>query len=112
MYDQDGSQPDTRSRMQNTENNSLSPQHYRFRHGFKGEPQGSVYIDASFAKHDDLKSHSGTTVTFGTGAYYTKSTTKKLNTSSSSEAELFALSKGMQQALWSLAILSALGFLV
>jgi hypothetical protein len=45
--------------------------------GFKGEPQGSVYIDASFAVHDDLKSHSNTMVTLGTGAYYTKLITKK-----------------------------------
>lgn len=78
--------------------------------GFKGAPQVSVYIDASFAVHDDYKSHSGTLVTLGTGAYYTKSTTQKLNTTSSCEAELVALAKGMQQALWSRAILSEMGY--
>jgi ribonuclease HI len=80
--------------------------------GYKGEPQVSVFIDASFAVHDDYKSHSGTVVTLGTGAFYTKSTTQKLNTTSSCEAELVALSKGMQQALWSSAILGALGYSV
>jgi ribonuclease HI len=78
--------------------------------GFKGEPQVYVYIDASFAVHDDYKWHSGTLVTLGTGAYYTKSTTQKLNTTSSCEAELVALAKGMQQALWSRAILSEMGY--
>ena len=67
--------------------------------GIRGALQVSVYIDASFAVHDDMKSHSGTAITLGYGAYYTKSTAQKLNTTSSCEAELVALSKGMQQAL-------------
>lgn len=78
--------------------------------GFKGDPQVSLYIDASFAVHDDCKSHSGTLATLGHGAYYTKSTTQKLNTTSSCEAELVALSKGLQQGLWSQAFLTAQGF--
>ena len=77
--------------------------------GIKGALQVSVYIDASFAVHDDMKSHSGTAVTLGHGAYYTKSTAQKLNTTSSCEAELVALSKGMQQALWSQAFIHAQG---
>ena len=69
--------------------------------------QVSVYIDASFAVHEDMKSLSGTVITLGYGAYYTKSTAQKLNTTSSCEAELVALSKGMQQALWSQAFIEA-----
>ena len=77
--------------------------------GIKGALQASVYIDASFAVHDDMKSHSGTAITLGHGAYYTKSTSQKLNTTSSCEAELVALSKGMQQALWSQAFIEGQG---
>ena len=77
--------------------------------GIKGVLQVSVYMDASSAVHDDMKSHSETAVTLGHGAYYTKSTAQKLNTTSSCEAELVALSKGMQQALWSQAFIQAQG---
>jgi hypothetical protein len=77
--------------------------------GIKGALQVSVYLDASFAVHDYMKSHSGTAVTLGHGVYYTKSTAQKLNTTSSCEAELVALSKGMQQALWSQAFIQAQG---
>ena len=64
-------------------------------------PRVNVFIDASFATHPDMKSHSGVCITLGTGAYYSKSTTQKLNTTSSCEAELVALAKGLQQGLWS-----------
>ena len=50
--------------------------------------------------------------TLGIGAYYTKSTTQKINTTSSCEAELVALSKGLQQSLWSHKFLSAQGLIV
>jgi Reverse transcriptase (RNA-dependent DNA polymerase) len=64
-------------------------------------PRVTTFIDASFATHPDMKSHSGVCITLGTGAYYSKSTTQKLNTTSSCEAELVALAKGLQQSLWS-----------
>jgi hypothetical protein len=48
-----------------------------------------------------MRSHSGVCISLGRGAYYSKSTAQKLNTTSSCEAELVALSKGMQQSLWS-----------
>ena len=56
-----------------------------------------------------MKSQSGTAITLGYGAYYTKSTAQKLNTTASCEAELVALSKGMPQALWSQAFIEAQG---
>ena len=58
-------------------------------------PRVTTFIDASFATHPDMKSHSGVCITLGTGTYYSKSTTQKLNTTSSCEAELVALSKGL-----------------
>jgi hypothetical protein len=48
--------------------------------------------------------------TLGTGAMYTKSTTQKINTTSSCEFELVALSKGLQQTIWSRFFLSSQGY--
>ena len=64
-------------------------------------PRITTFIDASFATHPDMRSHSGVCISLGRGVYYSKSTAQKLNTTSSCEAELVALSKGMQQSLWS-----------
>ena len=49
-----------------------------------------AYIDASFAIHPDMKSHTGCTL--GKGAIYAKSGTQRQMTKSSMEAELVALS--------------------
>ena len=78
--------------------------------GYRGVPSLYVYIDASFATHTDMKSHTGVLCTLGTGAFYTKSTSQKINTTSSCEAELVALAKGLQQTIWSRTFLSAQGF--
>ena len=58
------------------------------------------YADASFAIHHDYKSQSGLFITCGQGALYVKSNVQKLNTKSSSESELVALSDGSGQVLW------------
>ena len=43
------------------------------------------WADASFAVHDDMKSHSGGFGTLGKGAFYASSTGQKLNTTNSTE---------------------------
>ena len=58
------------------------------------------YIDASFGVHKDLKSHTGCVITLGKGAIYSKSSTQKLNTISSTEAELVAVTEGAFQVFW------------
>jgi ATP-dependent protease HslVU (ClpYQ) peptidase subunit len=58
------------------------------------------YIDASYGVHADLKSHSGSVIGIGKGPIYAKSSTQKLNTKSSSEAELVALSDNTAQVIW------------
>lgn len=78
--------------------------------GYAGTPTISVYIDASFGVHQDRKSHTGVFVTLGTGALYTKSTTQRINTTSSCEAELVAISKGLQQSLWARSFMAHQGF--
>ena len=46
------------------------------------------YVDAAFAVHPDFKSHSGGIMTFGNGALQSISRKQKLNTRSSTEAEI------------------------
>jgi hypothetical protein len=58
------------------------------------------YIDASFGVHHDSKSHTGCVITLGKGAIYSKSSTQKLNTISSTEAELVAVTEGAFQVFW------------
>ena len=53
-----------------------------------GDPMTVMsYIDASYGVHQDMKSHTGSTITLGKGSIYAKSSTQKLTTKSSTEAE-------------------------
>jgi ribonuclease HI len=58
------------------------------------------WIDASFAVHNDMKSHTGALVGIGKGPFWAKSSVQKLNTTSSTEAELVAVSEAAGQLLW------------
>jgi hypothetical protein len=58
------------------------------------------WADTSFACHDDMRSHTGGIMTLGKGGAYTASTRQKLNTCSSTEAELVAINNIMPQVLW------------
>lgn len=59
-----------------------------------------AFVDASFAVHHDFKSHTGAVITFGTGCIFFKSTKQKLNTKSSTEAELVAISDALSTIIW------------
>jgi hypothetical protein len=58
------------------------------------------HIDASFAVHPDMRSHTGTTISLGKGTVFGKSTKQKLMSKSSTEAELIGLSDGFPQVIW------------
>jgi hypothetical protein len=58
------------------------------------------YMDASYSVHMDKKSHTRCVITLGKGAIYSKSSTQKLNTLSSTEAELVAVTEASYQVLW------------
>jgi len=58
------------------------------------------YIDASYATHEDYKSHTGIVVSLGAGAIFAKSSKQRLNTKSSTEAELVGVSDGMGHVVW------------
>jgi hypothetical protein len=68
------------------------------------------WIDASFATHDGMKSHTGVMLTLGKGAMYSSSTKQILNTKSSTESEVVGVDDGMPQVLWTQYFLEAQGY--
>ena len=58
------------------------------------------HVDASFAVHPDLRSHTGIGVTFGKGFPINISHKQSINTRSSTEAELVAADDAMGPILW------------
>jgi len=67
-------------------------------------------VDASFAVHPNMHSHIGCVMMLGTEAVYASSTKQKLNTHSSTEAELVGVYDAMPQILWTRRFLAAQGF--
>ena len=57
-------------------------------------------IDSSIYTISSGKSRSGANISLGRGVIYSKSTVQKMNTTSSCQAELVALAKGLQQSLF------------
>jgi hypothetical protein len=68
-------------------------------------------VDASYAVHENMKSHTGGAISFGTGAVMCKSTKQKLNTKSSTEAKVVGMSDYIPNTIW-LRILEAQGYSV
>lgn len=63
-------------------------------------PSVRACIDAAYACHEDMQSHTGMTITLGKGPIFAKSTKQKLVSRSSTEAEQIALSDGAGLAIW------------
>jgi hypothetical protein len=71
------------------------------------------YVDASFAVHPDFKSHTGATMTFfGKGAPITMSRKQKLNTRSSTKAELVGVDDAINMIFWTRLFLQEQGYRV
>ena len=68
------------------------------------------WIDASFAIHPDMKSHTGGNGSLGKGSFYTKSTQEKLNTKKLNKAKLVGVDDLMPMILWSCYLLGAQGY--
>jgi hypothetical protein len=68
------------------------------------------WIDASYGIHHDMRSHTGGVMSTGTGAAYSTSKKQKLNTKSSTEAELIGIDDVLPQALWTKYFLEAQGY--
>ena len=59
-----------------------------------------TWVDAAYGVHDDLKSHTGGNMSMGTGIIHTKSSKQKLNTKSSTEAEIVGTSDYLPYNVW------------
>ena len=70
-----------------------------------------TFVDASYAVHDDMKSHTGGVITFGRGGIACKSAKQKVATKSSTEAELVGASEYLPSTIWVQYFLQAQGFL-
>ena len=77
--------------------------------GMTSEPTINWWVDASFAVHPDLRSHTGATVSLGKGSIFNKSSKQKINTRSSTEAEVVGVNDAMTMILWIRLFLDAQG---
>ncbi len=59
-----------------------------------------TWVDVSYAVHPDMKSHTGGIMSLGIGGFAPKSGKQKLNTKSSTEAELVGASDFLPNSLW------------
>ena len=58
------------------------------------------WVDASFGKQYELRSQTGATLSFGIGSVYSMAKKQKLNTTSSTEAEIVGVHDAMSQVIW------------
>jgi hypothetical protein len=70
------------------------------------------WIDASFGVHPNKRSHTGATMSLGKGSPISSSTKQKLNTRSSTEAELVGVDNSMALVVWTRNFLQAQGLKV
>jgi hypothetical protein len=68
-----------------------------------------TWVDSSYAIQPDIKSHMGGVMSMGTGGLLCKSTKTKLNTKSSTKAELVGASDYLPITVWSKMFLQAQG---
>ena len=69
-----------------------------------------TWTDASYAVHKDMKSHTGGVVSLGRGAVMSKSSKQKLNTKSSTEAEIVGASDYLPSTIWAQYFLDKQGY--
>ena len=68
------------------------------------------WVDASFAVHPDMRSHTGAVMSMGDSAIISMSKKQKLNTRSSTEAELVGVDDAMNLILWMKLFLKEQGY--
>ena len=75
---------------------------------------GSIkwWIDASYAIHPDVRSHTGGVLIIGKDLLYTKSTRQKLTTRSSIDSELVGVHGVLPQVLWTRYFLQEQGIFI
>ena len=68
------------------------------------------WIDAAYGVHMDMRGHSGGMMSMGKGAMASKSNKHKINSRSSTEAEIVGVDDHMSGVLWTLRFLEAQGY--
>ena len=74
--------------------------------------QFSTWVDASFAVHPDMRSHTGGVISFGRGGLICKSKKQGINTKSSTEAELIGASDYLPNTLYVKLFMEAQGYTI
>jgi len=72
--------------------------------------ESKSWVDAAYAVHDDMKSHTGGATFLGRGAIMCKSTKQKLNTKISTEAEVVGSSDYLPNTIWARRFLAEQGY--
>jgi Reverse transcriptase (RNA-dependent DNA polymerase) len=72
--------------------------------------QFATWVDASFAVHPDMRSHTGGVISFGRGGLLCKSKKQNINTKSSTEAELIGASDYLPNTLYVKLFMEAQGY--
>ena len=70
------------------------------------------HVDALFAVHKDIRSHTGVFMTMGTEEAYVQSRKQKLNTNSSTEAEFVGVNDVLTQLIWTKYFLKEQGYII
>lgn len=68
------------------------------------------WVDASYAVHGNMRSHTGGTMSHGKGSVYSSLTHQKLNMKSLTEVELVGVNDVMPLVLWTRHFLNAQGY--
>ena len=71
-----------------------------------------TWVDASYATHSDMRSHTGGVISLGHGVINSKSNKQKINIKSSTEAELVGASNYISHTLWTSWFLKEQGYIV
>ena len=69
-----------------------------------------TWVDAAYAVHPDMRSQTGGCMSYGQGIIHGKSTKQKLNTKSSTEAELVGISEYLPYNIWTTMFMEAQGY--
>ena len=72
--------------------------------------QFTTWVDASFAVHSDMRSHTGGVISFGRGGLVCKSKKQNINTKSSTEVELIGASDYLPHTLYVKMFMEAQGY--
>ena len=78
--------------------------------GAKNVHELYTWIDAAFAVHMDMRSHTGGLMSFGRGMIHCRSSKQKLNAKSSTEAEVVGVSEYIPFNLWLTMFLKEQGY--